>query len=57
MGSNNTITGTDPKCVVDILNIDGDNNDITLNSKCSNVNRNDSGDNNEVSFIWGLQII
>ena len=37
------------------MNIDGANNDITLNSKCSNVTINDRGANNEVSFIWGLQ--
>ena len=55
MGTNNTIFGTDQNCLVDIINIDGHNNDITLSSKCSNVTINDRGANNEVSFIWGLQ--
>ncbi len=37
------------------MNIDGNNNNIRLNCKCSNVTINDRGANNRVSFIWGLQ--
>ena len=55
LGTNNTIFGTDPNCVVDILNIDGHNNKIMLNRQCSNVTINDKGANNKVSFVWGLQ--
>ena len=55
MGTNNTIFGTDQNCLVDIINIDGHNNDIKLNSQCSNVTINDKGVNNEVSFVWGFQ--
>ena len=57
MGSNNQIFGTDEKCLVDILNIDGNNNIIILNSESSNVTINDTGNNNNVSFRWGLKII
>ena len=55
MGTNNNIFGTDQNCLVDIININGHNNDIKLNSQCSNVTINDKGANNEVSFVWGLQ--
>ena len=49
-GANNTIIGNDENCLVDILNIDGDNNSIILNRNCSNVAITDKGNNNHVSF-------
>ena len=49
-GANNTIIGTDQNCLVDILNIEGANNNIILNRNCSNVAITDRGNNNHVLF-------
>ena len=50
-GYNNVIDGQDPNCLVDIIDISGMNNEISLNQNCSRVISNISGFQNELIIV------
>ena len=51
-GYNNVIDGQDPNCLVDIIDISGMNNEISLNQNCSRVISNISGFRNKLIIVY-----
>ena len=50
-GLNNSIDGTDPNCFINYIDLSGIKNTILLNNNCLNVNKNNSGIDNNIQFI------